>query len=29
LEKSMTPDEVKATAQKIKFLDSDIMKSGI
>jgi hypothetical protein len=29
LEKSMTPDEVKATAQKIKFLDSNIMKSGI
>ena len=29
LEKSMTPDEVKASAQKIKFLDSDIMKSGI
>ena len=29
LEKSITPDEVKATAQKIKFLDSDIMKSGI
>jgi len=29
LEKSMTPDEVKATTQKIKFLDSDIMKSGI
>ena len=29
LEKSMTPDEVKAAAQKIKFLDSDIMKSGI
>ena len=29
LEKSMTPDEVKTTAQKIKFLDSDIMKSGI
>ena len=29
LKKSMTPDEVKATAQKIKFLDSNIMKSGI
>jgi len=29
LEKSMTPDEVKTTTQKIKFLDSDIMKSGI
>ena len=29
LEKSMTPDEVKVAAQKIKFLDSDIMKSGI
>jgi len=29
LEKSMTPTEVKSAAQKIKFLDSDIMKSGI
>jgi hypothetical protein len=29
LEKSMTPEEVKVVAQKIKFLDSDIMKSGI
>ena len=29
LEKSMTPDEVKASVQKIKFLDSDIMKCGI
>ena len=29
LEKSMTPDEVKVTAQKIKFLDNDIMNSGI
>lgn len=29
LEKSMTPDEIKTTAQKIKFLDSDVMKSGI
>ena len=29
LEKSMTPDEVKVTAQKIKFLDSDIMNRGI
>lgn len=29
LEKSMTPEEVKVAAQKIKFLDSDIMKSGI
>ena len=29
LEKSMSPDEVKVAAQKIKFLDSDIMKSGI
>ena len=29
LKKSMTPDEVKATAQKIKFLDSDIVKTGI
>ena len=29
LEKSMTPDEAKAAVQKIKFLDSDIMKSGI
>jgi len=25
----MTPEEVKVAAQKIKFLDSDIMKSGI
>ena len=29
LEKSMTPEEVKAAAQKIKFLHSDIMKSGV
>ena len=29
LEKSMTPEEVKITAQKIKFLDNDIMKNGI
>ena len=29
LEKSMTPDEVKATAQKIKFLDSNITQSGV
>ena len=29
LDKSMTPDEVKAAIQKIKFLDSDIMKSGV
>jgi len=29
LEKSMSSDEVKVAAQKIKFLDSDIMKSGI
>ena len=29
LEKSMTPEEVKTAAQKIKFLDSDMMKSGI
>jgi len=29
LEKSMTPEEVKNAAQKIKLLDSDIMKSGI
>ena len=29
LEKSMTPEEVKVTAQKIKFLNNDIMKSGI
>ena len=29
LEKSMTPEEVKSAAQKIKFLHSDIMKSGI
>ena len=29
LEKSMTPEEVKGVAQKIKFLHSDIMKSGV
>ena len=29
LEKSMTPEEVKAVVQKIKFLDSDIMQSGV
>ena len=29
LEKSMTPEEVKVVAQKIKLLDSNIMKSGI
>ena len=29
LEKSMTPEEVKVAAQKIKFLNNDIMKSGI
>ncbi|MDX1440951.1 MAG: hypothetical protein R3237_00650 [Nitrosopumilaceae archaeon] len=29
LEKSMTPEEVKGAAQKIKFLHSDIMKSGV
>ena len=29
LEKSMTPEEVKAAAQKIKFLHSDIMKNGV
>jgi len=29
LEKSMIPEEVKVTAQKIKLLDSDIMKTGI
>ena len=29
LEKSMTPEEVKSAAQKIKFLHSDIMKSGV
>ena len=29
LKKEMTPEEVKVTAQKIKLLDSDIMKSGI
>ena len=29
LEKAMTPEEVKVAAQKIKLLDSDIMKSGI
>ena len=29
LEKSMTPEEVKTVAQKIKLLDSNIMESGI
>lgn len=29
LEKSMTPEEVKTTAQKIKFIDNDVMKTGI
>ena len=29
LEKPMTPEEVKSTAQKIKLLDSDVMKAGI
>ena len=29
LEKSITPDEIKITSQKIKLIDSDIMKSGI
>ena len=29
LEKSMTPEEVKVAIQKIKFLDSDILKSGL
>lgn len=29
LDKSMTPDEIKSAVQKIKFLDSDIMKSGV
>ena len=29
LEKSMTPEEVKGAAQKIKFLHSDIMQSGV
>ena len=29
LEKSMTPEEVKVAAQKIKFLNNDIMKTGI
>ena len=29
LEKSMTPEEVKAAAQKIKFLHRDFMKSGV
>ncbi|MCE2614715.1 MAG: hypothetical protein LVO36_02290 [Nitrosopumilus sp. (ex Thoosa mismalolli)] len=29
VERSMTPDEIKTAVQKIKFLDSDIMKSGI
>ena len=29
LEKSMTPEEVKVVAQKIKLLDSNILESGI
>lgn len=29
LEKSMTPEETKCTANKIRFLDSDILKTGI
>jgi len=29
LEKSATPEESKTIAQKIKFLDSEIMNSGI
>ena len=29
LEKSMTPEEVKCVAQKIKFLHSNIMKNGV
>lgn len=29
LEKSMTPEEVKVVAQKIKLLDSNIMENGI
>lgn len=29
LEKSMTPEEVKGVAQKIKFLHSSIMKNGV
>ena len=29
LEKSMIPEEVKVAAQKIKLLDSDILKTGI
>ena len=29
LEKAMIPEEVKVTAQKIKFIDNDVMKTGI
>ena len=29
LDKSMTPEEAKVAAQKVKLLDSDIMKTGI
>ena len=29
LEKSMTPEEVKVAAQKIKFLNNDILKTGV
>lgn len=29
LEKSMTPEEIKVTAQKIKLLNSNIIKTGI
>jgi len=29
LEKSMTPEEVKGAAQKIKFLHSEVIKNGI
>ena len=29
LEKSMTPEEVKAAAQKIKFIENDVMKTGM
>jgi hypothetical protein len=29
LEKSMTPDEIKATAQKIKFIDNELIANAI
>jgi len=29
LEKSITPEEVKTTAQKLKFIDSEFIKNAI